>query len=578
MLSNLRIRSLFAIVLTMSMLAVACGGGSTGDASGTADAINDDSVGAGEEQIDEGTGVDTEATGDDLVTEDPNAAVAGGTLRFGFESDPADLNPAASPFAAGADLMGAAIFDTLTVWNSDDQWVDNMSESWTPNAEFTSWDMTLHDGILFQDGTPLNADAVLRNLEEQSKSALLSLFYGSLFDPDVPYERVDDLTVRINTNGSNSLLPAYFTTQLGMMASPAWFDALSADPALAQAPVGAGPFALESRQQDSQTTLVKNQNWWRSGQSEVLLDAIQFFPLQQESTRSDQLFAGDLDVIHATDVTSINRLRADESIRRVESSDEDFFLIFNARVAPFDDLRVRQAATAAFPRAVYTDFINQGVTVPADTLFPPNSRWHDPSIVQNTEDPDTAAALVAEYCADVPASCTDGRIDVEFQYNGPSLTLDEIFRIINDGWSAFFNVTPQVIPQDEHINEVTLGLFDVATWRYHGFLDPGLEEFFFGCSTIGALSINFARNCNETRDELLVQQRTTDDEAERVEIWRQIQNDLNEQRQYLVISHNIWIIGASENVNGLCDATTPSGESIRCNLRGAARFTDAWIG
>lgn len=585
MLVSRRLRQILAVFLTFSMFAVACGGGdgdSATDAPSSSDDSGSDADDGGADDTDTGgsdTGADETADGSDLQSDETEAdsgPTVGGTLRYGFESDPATLNPASAPFAPGADLMGAAIFDTIVVWDENEQWVNNLAESFTPNADFTEWDLKLHEGIMFHDGTPLNADAVIRNLEEQRASALLGLFYGPLFDGTAPFEKLDDLTVKIRPNGPNSILPAYFASQLGMMASPDWFDAIAADPSLEQMPIGSGPFVLESRQQDQVTRVVRNDNWWRTD-SEIYLDAVEFFPLQQEASRTDQLLLGDIDVVHVTDVGSIRALREEPTVSRVERANEDFFLIFNAGKAPFDDLRVREAATAAFPREVYTEFIQQGIGVPSDSLFPPSSQWHDSTITQGTDDPATAEALIAEYCADVPASCTDGKVDVEYQNNGPSLVLDEIHSVISDGWSPFFNVTHQVIPQDEHINEVLFGLYDVATWRYHGFLDPGLEEFFFTCSTISAISINFARNCNAERDDLLLQQRTTNDQAEREELWRQIQQDLNEQRQYLVISPTIWTTGANENVNGLCDATTINGDKIICGLRGVNRVTSAWL-
>gem|GEM_PF-1518388 len=578
-----RLRQFLAVIFAFSLVASACGGSDsdsgevtapTDDSSGgTPDASNDDDAAGNSD-----TGADAAADGSDLESDDATDAgpTRGGTLRYGFESDPATLNPASAPFATGADLMGVSIFDTIVVWDEDENWVLNLAEEFTPNDDFTSWDLILHEGIRFHDGTPLNADAVIRNLEEQSDSQVLGLFYGPLFDSDNPYEKIDDLTVRITPNGPNSVLPGYFSSQLGMMASPAWFDAIAEDPSLEQLPVGSGPFKIESRQQDQLTRVVRNDDWWRTD-SEIYLDAVEFFPLQQEASRTDQLLTGDLDVVHVTDNGGIRALREDDTISRVERANEDFFLIFNSAKAPFDDLRVRQAATAAFPRDVYTEFIGQGIGVASDSLFPPSSRWHDSSIVQGTDDPATAEALVGQYCVDVPASCTDGKIDIEYQNNGPSLVLDEIYSVISDGWSPFFNVTHQVIPQDEHINEVLFGLYDVATFRYHGFLDPGLEEFFFTCSSIGAISINFARDCNPERDALLVEQRSTNDQAEREALWLEIQRDLDEQRHYLVISPVIWTTGANDNVNGLCDATTVNGDKIICGLRGVNRVSSAWL-
>lgn len=575
-----QLRRLAAVLFAFALIASACGGGDSGsdDAGGT---TNGDASSGTTADTDahtdgdgDGAGVDQTADGSDLETGDDEVAQAGGVLRLGLEADPATLNPASAPFSAMANVMGNAVFDTLTVWDENNQWVDNLTESWTPNEDFTAWDMKLRPGITFHDGTPLDADAVLRNFEEQANAALLQLFIGSILGD--PPEKVDDLTVRIFPAGPNSLLPAYYVSQIGMMASPAWFDALENDPGLGQMPVGAGPFEMESRVQDSVTRMVRNENWWRDDQ-EIFVDAVEFYPLQQEVTRTDQFLAGDLDIMHATDSDSILRLREDPDVARFEESEEDFFLIFNAGSPPFDDLRVRQAATHAFPDASYREFITQGVAIPADSLYQEGSPWRVDDIVQNKDQPDLAAPLIDAYCGDFPENCTDGRVDIEYQNNGPSLVLENIQDVIATGWEPYFNITHQVIPQDEHINEVVFGLFDVATWRYHGFLDPELESAFFSCNTIGALSVNFARNCNAERDALIAEQRTTADQATRQAIWADIQRDLNDSRQYLVITHNIWITGARDNVKGLCDATNADGVPLRCSLNGAMILPQVWL-
>ena len=60
---------------------------------------------------------------------------------------------------------GAAIYDTLTVPNTKDEMVPYLAKSVTPDATYTTWTITLRDGIKFHDGTPLDADAVSQNID-----------------------------------------------------------------------------------------------------------------------------------------------------------------------------------------------------------------------------------------------------------------------------------------------------------------------------------------------------------------------------------------------------------------------------
>lgn len=574
---HVRLRQLLAVLFAVALIASACGGGSTAsDDNATTQPDANASTETDDPPEADGT-ADENADGSDLVTEDPNAIQSGGTLRIGLEADPASLNPTNTAFAVGAVMMGTAIFDTLVAWDENNQWVPNLSESWTPNDDFTSWEVTLRPDVMFTDGTPLDADAVIANISAQVNDPLVGLVLLPVFAADEPLVKIDDLTLQINTKGSNSALPTYFTTQLGMVASPTWIEAAKEDPSLGQLPVGSGPFVIESRVQDSVTRVVPNENWWRSDQ-EVYLDAVEFYPNNQEGTRADQLLAGDLEMNHATDADSILRLREADGISRIEDDQgEEFFFIFNTQKAPFDDIRVRQAATHAFPRAEYTDFIMRGSNSPADTLFAPGLDFHVDTIEQVTDQPELSEPLIAAYCADVPASCTDGKVDIEYQYNGPSLTLDDIAGVMGNAWSPFFNITTQVVPQDSFIFEVALGQFDVTTWRYHGQLDPEIERAFLTCETVGAISTNFARYCDPERDALLEAQRETTDPAERIELWRQIQENIAESYQYLIVSHVNWIVAADENVNGICDAENPDGVKLRCSLNGAWYLPQIWL-
>ncbi len=583
-----KLTRLIAALLALALVAAACGGGDSDDAStGGGDSSSqdsevesgdDDSGGDGDLGGDVSeAGADETATGEDQVTEEGVVAQSGGTLRIGMEAEPDSLNPNNTPLAVTGVMMTQAIFDTLTAWDENGEWTNNMSESWTPNEDGSSWEMKLRPGITFTDGLPLDADAVIKNLNAKLADPILGVFFGPTFDLDNTVEKIDDLTVRINANGPNNVIPAYFATQLGMIGSPAWVDAAAEDPGLDQAPIGAGPFKLESRTQDFQTRLVRNDGWYRTDQ-EVYLDAIEFYPLQQESSRTDQLLSGDLEIASVSDQDSIVRMRDAADISRIEDdAGEEFNLLFNAGQPPMDDIRVRQAATHAFPTAVYGDLILRGVTRPANGFFAPGSIWHVPEITQPTDMPELAGPLIEAYCADFPENCTDGKVDIEYQHNGPSLALDQIADVIGSAWEPFFNITIQVIPQDQHVNEVIFGLYDVATWRYHGFLDPDLEVGFWSCDSIGGLSVNFTRHCDPARDELFRAQRETDDLDERIDIWRDIQFNMRDSFNYLNISHLNWTIGAGPNVNGLCDAVNADGETLRCVVNGRWWLPQIWL-
>ncbi len=570
---------LVTLLLAFSLVAAACGGGSTAaDDTGSDDGgseENDDNAGGGDD-----VGVDESADGSDAIAaEDVEEIEAGGTLRIGLQTEGDSLNPTNTPLNRAPTLIATAVFDTIVVIDEDGQWQNNLSESWTPNEDFTSWDMTLREGVMFSDGETLNADAVVRTAEAFFGDPLTSLVFKPAFDGETPFEKVDELTVRFNASGPNTQLPNFFAEQVGMIGSPAWLDARDADPSLDQTPIGAGPYMIEERTQDQMTVLVPNPNYWNTDAAPIL-DRIELFTDQEggDAQRVDGLLAEELDITHNTDAESIIRLRDEgDSITRIEDqSGEEFFMLMNAQVAPFDDIRVREAATLAFPTAQYDEFITEGTALIANSLFSSDNMWHDPSIVQVTDSPELAAPLVESYCADVPDQCTDGKINIEYQHDvSDALTRMQV--IVFDAWSEFFNLELQVLPNDLHIQEVTLGVYDAATWRYHGFADPDIDSIFLSCSTISALSVNFSRNCNEERDALFEQQRAITDFDERYAIWSEIQQNLLDSFQYIQVTHTNWTIGANPNVGGLCDAVSPDGAALPCQNSGVFRLPQLFL-
>jgi hypothetical protein len=56
-------------------------------------------------------------------------------------------------------------FDPIAAFGTDNEVHPYVAESITPNDDFTVWTVKLREGIKFHDGTDLNADAAIKNLQ-----------------------------------------------------------------------------------------------------------------------------------------------------------------------------------------------------------------------------------------------------------------------------------------------------------------------------------------------------------------------------------------------------------------------------
>ena len=505
----------------------------------------------------------------------------GGTLRVAVEAEADGLNPAANNFAVSAYVMTYPVFDPIAYWDAQGQWIPYLAESFEKDPDSTSWRIKLRDGVRFHDGTSLDSEDMIATLNAQLADPIVSLAVRPVFPPDPAdaITKIDDLTVLLNPLDDFAAFPQFITSQLGMIAPSEWLAAAAEDPNLNQHPIGTGPFMIESRTQDEATVLVRNPDYWAADMTDIYLDRIEVYPITDPVISAERIAAGDIDLMVTSNSDAILTLRDSEGVYTIENirSSEDFAMM-NTQAAPFDDIRARQALTFATDREAYVALIRQGTAPPADTMFHPDLIWHNPDVKQETNMPERAGPLVAEYCADFPENCTDGRINVELQYSGPSVAQTRIAELLIDSWEDYFNVTEQELLQDAHIIEVALGQFNVVTWRQFGAVDPDNDVLWIECRSIEFISLNWPRDCDPERDALMYEQRASRDLDRRVEIWHWIQENLRDSYTYIFFNHANWTIGAGDHVQNVCGQTSPTGVELFCNNQGRVQLHQVWLG
>lgn len=590
--------ALSALLIVLGLAAAACGGGGDGETApdpggGQAEVGGDTETAPAPAPEPEPTTTQEEDPGEltaptDTVPAEPADPVEevpqfGGTLRVGVEAEADGLNPTANNFAVSAYVMTFPVVEPVAYWDVNGNWVPHLAESFTKIGDGSSWQLKLREGIRFHDGTELDADDVVATFQAQLASLVVSLAVRPTYTVDGVFkedaiEKIDDYTVQFNPVRSFAFFPQSLTSQLGQILPSEWLALRAEDPSLDQMPIGTGPYMIESRTQDQSTVLVKNPDYWAADMVDAYLDRIEIYPITDSVVASERLIAGDLDVVVTSSSEAILTLRGGDGVRTIENlrSSEEFAML-NVQVPPFDDIRARQAITFATDRDAYLSLIRQGTAPAADTMFHPDLIWHNPDVVQETNQPDRAAPLVAGYCGDFPENCTGGKINVELQYSGPSVIQTRIADLLSDSWEDYFNVTQQELLQDQHIIEVATGQYNVVTWRQFGEPDPDNDVVWLQCSTVGPISINWPRDCDPERDALMFEQRSSDDLDRRVEVWRQVQENMRDSYTYIFFNHANWTVGARDNVRGICGQRGPDGDELFCNNQGRIWLQGVWL-
>lgn len=301
----------------------------------------------------------------------------------------------------GLRFVANQLYDGLTRFDlsSGDQIpkiVPSLAESWEPNADLTSWTFQLREGVKFHDGTPWNADAAIFNLrryvDKESPDFYQELnAQGGLSVAGIKsFEKVDDLTIRIDTVGPWSYLPTDLATVY--FGSPTAIKELG-NKAFAENPVGTGPFKFDSLVRGQRLELVRNDEYWRGAPK---VERVVLRPIPDPTARVAALRSGEVNWIEVPPPDDVRSLESAGFQVLTNSYDHIWPWVFNLRKAPFDNPKVRQALNWAIDRQALVDNILGGTAEAATGFVPKANSAYRPENDVYGYDPDKAKRLLAE--------------------------------------------------------------------------------------------------------------------------------------------------------------------------------------
>lgn len=300
----------------------------------------------------------------------------------------------------GYRFVGNQLYDSLTKYDLTQaeevpQVIPGLATEWSTDESRTTWTFTLREGVEFTDGTPFDADAVIYNLDrylepdspqyDQSVAARAALSLAGVKS----YQKVDDSTVAISTNGVYSYLPEDLV--FIYMASPTALEKYGDD--FGQHPVGTGPFVLNELTRGQQVVLDANPDYWGGAPK---LDQLVLKPMPEVSARLAALRSGEVNWVEAPNPDDIASLEADGYQVLTNSYDHVWPWIFDTTKKPFDDVRVRRALNFAIDRSTMAESLLAGTADPAYQLAPRASLSYREENDVFDYDLDQAKKLLAE--------------------------------------------------------------------------------------------------------------------------------------------------------------------------------------
>lgn len=263
--------------------------------------------------------------------------------------------------AAGHSAM-RHITEPLVFFDAEGQNLEGvLATSWEPVDE-TTWRFELREGVTFHDGSPFNADSVVKSIADSIDPGFDVWYSYGTGGVLGPAEKVDEYTVDITTEVPAPLLPNLLTV-VDMVPADSTYDSQNSEP------IGTGPYQWVSWKSNDNLVLEKFDDYW--GEEEQYT-GLTFRIIPETSTRVQALLAGEVQGINSIGVEDIARIEGNADTAVAGAPQVQHVLIsLRGDRPPLDNPLIREAMNYAVDKDLLTSTILEGIAIPADGFLPP---------------------------------------------------------------------------------------------------------------------------------------------------------------------------------------------------------------
>jgi peptide/nickel transport system substrate-binding protein len=434
-------------------------------------------------------------------------------------------------------LMRTGCLETLVRYEADGTLVPALATDWE-QVEPTVWEITLREGAEFQDGSPVDAEAVRASLNR----LLEATAPARAFNPDVvtEVEAAGDATVMVSTSKPDVLLPLRLASpNTGILAEKAFMgkqvDIIG---------TCTGPFTVVDEVRGQSLTLERNDNYW--GEKAKLTDAEVRF-VADGAARASQVIADEAQLAGAIPASSRATLESEEdvTIHELQVPRTTVMLLNNSR-PPFDDPLVRRAIQHALDLEAIAATIYEGGAAPAIGPFSPDDPWAPPGAEPILLDQDEAKRLLGE------AGVDPGSIDIELIAYNDRPEFADLAAVIQDQLGQIgVNVKIRAGEYAGFEPDMLAGNFDAALLS-RGYTvdipDPGgflVSD--YGCDG----TYNIAHYCDPETDALIDAAAVEENIDARHGAYADIADKLQAEAASIFLVHETLVEAARSNVTGI---------------------------
>ncbi len=482
------------------------------------------------------------------------AARADTTLVVGIAADPTGFDPEAVLNNTSGFVM-STIFDSLVRYKPGTTEVEpGVAKSWDVSADGLTYTFHLQQGLKFTDGTPLDAKAVIWNVDRQLNKANPQYIYNTgpvegytdfTYGQLASYRQVDGDTVEFKFKEPSAPFLASLAMVWNGLVSPAAAAKYGKD--LRNHPIGSGPYVLRDWRQRDEIVLDANPNYW-GGKPKI--DHLIFKEIPDPQAAVLALKRGEIQILGDVSTQTIPALKSDPNITVLTQPGLAVSgVALPTRIAPFTDKRVRQAMNYAVDKNAIDRALFAGLAVPMTSPLPQAQWGFDASLKGYPYDPAKARELLRE------AGIKPGLKVELLTYNSP-----RGYNPAGGNLAVAIQGYLKKVGIDASVRQEEIGAYlaNVRSGKYTGLSmegwsgDNGDPDNFLGILW-GSKNIpinNWAHYSNPAVDKLLAQALVVADQGKRTDLYKQVQRMVLDDAPWIFINSTLQIRAMRQNVEG----------------------------
>ena len=331
-----------------------------------------------------------------MVTPRVFAASPANVLLIGQVAEPQSLDPQVATAANDSRIL-VNFYDGLVRNGAGKLDIEpSLAERWEISAEGLTYTFHLRPNVKFQDGSPVNAEAVKftfeRMLDKQNPYYSTGPFPLSFFFSTIDHISTPDAsTIVFSLKEPFAPFLSNLATPTGLIVSPEAVKKYGKE--FGRHPVGSGAFGFSEWQSNQRVVLNANAHYW-DGKPE--LQTLVFRPITDGNTRVAEMLSGGIDTLVEVPPDSVKLFANNPKFELHQAvGPHVWYVMLNTQVPPFNDVRVRQAVNYAINKQSMVDNILQGSAAVADGPIPSAFGWaHSNDVKPYPYDPQKARELL----------------------------------------------------------------------------------------------------------------------------------------------------------------------------------------